>query len=119
IYDKNRLLTDIHLNYQSKIKEIIRISNYLLQISERQTFSIIEIIDLQLQSIKICIEKKDNVIDSKFNEITCHIISLIKDIFKTILENKNIKPMKSEILKKYETFDLEVALRGAVYKRNI
>ncbi|CAF3311875.1 unnamed protein product [Rotaria socialis] len=144
-YYQNNLLNDTNLNYQSKMKEIIRIVDYLLQISGTKNSHIKELTDAQLESIKTFIERKENVtefvdhflnfnvelcnlsqhfdnqfsvsIHSEFNRNASDIISSIKYIFKILLPNES--NMRSEILSKYDVSDVDVALRQAVFKERI
>ncbi|CAF1234525.1 unnamed protein product [Rotaria magnacalcarata] len=143
IYFQSNILRDKTSNFQIKMKEFIKVIDYLLQISEGRTSHISDLIDIQLQSIKVFIEHTQNtkdVIDhflnfnvafnyvsekflthfeshSSFNQTTSTILSLIKDIFKNIIiEEANESPQSPKI--DLES-DLEDSLQDAAYSGDI
>ncbi|CAF4982196.1 unnamed protein product, partial [Rotaria sp. Silwood1] len=148
-YYQESLLKDKYLNYQSKMKDIKIIFNYFIQISINDNSQIRAMTQLQLESIQEFIEGKQiltemidhflniNIeflklsqifqrdfssdIHAEFHDNAVKILSLTTDIFKLIFQKEIIiQPIScSDILNKYKTSDLNVALRKAVAEENI
>ncbi|CAF3364109.1 unnamed protein product, partial [Rotaria sp. Silwood2] len=146
-YYQDSLLKDENLNYQSKMKGIMKIIDYLLQISLIENYSIRSMIDLQLKTMKIFIEAKETIteiidhflglneellklilifdthfsssIHEKFHKKASEIISMIQEILKVILEEQKNVISQLDLFKKYQVSDLETALQAAVSHGNI
>ena len=140
IYFQSNILRDKTSNFQIKMKEIVKIIDYLLQISEGRSH-ISDLIDIQLQSIKVFIENTQNTKDvinhflnfnvafnhvsqkilthfashSSFNQTASKILSLIKDIFTNIIIEETNESPQVQSLDYAE--ELEIDLRSSIQQR--